>query len=650
MHNPPKTATLLLDLLDEQHTKRSQNLFKKGTFILSWRTKVGSTPFPNVETLVSAAEPCGRLDWRSQPSADSFDYSQKPPEKEGTERTPEYFGSLSELAKTCKYLPLNGYIPGSAIRGLVRDWAMQQSPDIRNTVIDLLGKQDHEKITPGKIEFLDAWPEKDTSLSLDVVNPQEKFQVYHDNDKQPAPHAFYTLGDGLCPVPFALAIRGIPGKATDEDIVIVWQWLTQALAAHGLGGRTASGYGLLESAVSTELPPNPNHQSQRFDFTLYTQGVEGAIQGKNQMELRPSHWRGWLRSWTLRFLLGVMSENNANIILEGLFGTIESTLDGQHRKGCVRVQLLPREAGQPWGELSKQSNNSPDFYVWKGQIQISAPQDILEPILLPIIKIAISVGGVGRGWRRPLHFFIKKTKDGRRTLKFSRGTHLILTKTGELNPYQISLDADQWDSLYIEWSKYVRSKWRKHGKPNNLSAEVFSRETCAIYAVPGPIVEPIDFDGTQSNQGPQQSSNSLAMARAPRPGQRSSNSAAANNEAQRSQTVQWVTTNSIETRGQGMNLIYSTRDSQPPRNYKGNPQLGGKAAGGPKSSFCSWASIRRIDNPNPKIKTQCQEIVCLFMGGVNPKLEPEHVRSQFLHDLAQIPGSAHLFGQQPPTD
>lgn len=650
MHNPPKTATLLLNLLDEQHTKRSQNLFKKGTFTLSWRAKVGSTPFPNVETLVSAAEPCGRLDWRAQPSADSFDYSQRPPEKEGTEKVPEYFGSLSELAKTYKYIPLNGYIPGSAIRGIVRSWAMQQSANIRHTVSDLLGKQNHDKITPGKIEFLDAWPEQGTSLSLDVVNPQEKFQVYHDNEKQPAPHAFYTLGDGSRSVPFTLAIRGIPSKATDEDVDIVWQWLMQALAEHGLGGRTASGYGLLESAATTELPPNPNHQAQRFDFTLYTQGIEGAIQGKNQMELRPSHWRGWLRSWTLRFLLGVMSENNAKIVLEELFGTIESTIDGQHRKGCVRVQLLPKEAGHAWGELSKRSNNSPDFYIWKGQIQISAPQDILESILLPIIKIATSVGGVGRGWRRPLHFFVKETKDGRRTLKFSRGTHLILTRTGDSNPYQLSLDSDQWDSLYTDWCKDVQNKWGKRGKPSNLSAEVFSRKTCAVYAVPGPTEEPIDFDGSRSNQALRQSSNSLAMARPPRPGQRSSNSSAANNNAQRSQTVQWVTFRSSETRGRGMNLIYSTRDSKPSRDYKGNPQLGGKAAGGPKSSFCSWASIRRVDNANPKVKTQCQEIVCLFMGGVDAKLKPEHVRSKFLQDLARIPGSIHLFGQQPPTD
>ncbi|NJM84912.1 MAG: hypothetical protein HC839_01100 [Leptolyngbyaceae cyanobacterium RM2_2_21] len=62
MNNAPKTATLLVDLLAKQHKTRSPHLFRRGTFTLVWRAKVGSTPFPNLETIVSAAEPCGRFD------------------------------------------------------------------------------------------------------------------------------------------------------------------------------------------------------------------------------------------------------------------------------------------------------------------------------------------------------------------------------------------------------------------------------------------------------------------------------------------------------------------------------------------------------------------------------------------------------------
>ncbi|WP_416674381.1 RAMP superfamily CRISPR-associated protein [Egbenema bharatensis] len=660
MNNPPrnkapKTETLLVELLQQQHQDRSPHLFKRGTFTLAWRAKVGSFPFPNLETIVSAAEPCGRFDWRSQNNVDRFQYHLPPPINEKSEAVPEYFGDLNDLVKKHRTLKLNGYIPGSAIRGIVRAWAMQR-PELRREAIRLLGQQVNDQIMPGKIVFLDAWPDQTHPLTIDVVNPQEKFQVYHDNSEQPAPHALYALGDGLTPVPFTVAIRGIPGKASPEAVNTVWGWIEQALAEHGLGGRTASGYGMLESAQDTTSAPDPTHPVQRFDFTLYSQGVEGAI--PRQIELRPSHWRGWLRSWTLRFLLGVMAERNAKVILEGLFGTLESTEDGKHRQGCVRIQLLPRKPGAPWGESSKleESKSSggssskqpnPDFYIWKGQIQMSAPADILESVLLPIVQIAMSVGGVGRGWRRPLHFFMGKDRNGN-SKKYSRGTHLVFSKVGDSHLDELRLNQDQWKALYDRWVEAVRAKWGDRGEPDNLAAEVFSPKTCAVFAVPGPTEEPIDFDGTRSSRGNQQMSRSMAFARGARPGQQQSNPSSSG-EAQRSSVIQWTVTSSEKTRGKGLDLVYKTSESKPPRNYKRNPDVGGKAAaGGSKSSFCSWVSIRRVDVPHPTVETETQEVVCLFLGGQTAQgYHPD--RYQFLRDLGGIEGSQHLFGVPAPA-
>jgi CRISPR-associated protein Cmr6 len=656
MNNAPKTATLLVKLLEEQHQERSPHLFRQGIFTLVWRAKVGSFPFPNLETIVSAGEPCGRFDWRSQDNADHFRYDQDPPANENKENPPKYFGSLSELAKDCRTLPLHGYVPGSAIRGIVQNWAMKQNSISKTEITRLFGEQKGDnEITPGIVEFLDAWPTQPSSLTLDVVNPQERFQVYHDNGEQPAPHALYTFGDGRSPIPFTVAVRGLPGKANRSDIDTVWSWMTKALAQHGLGARTASGYGILESSVTSNSAPDPSHRIQRFDFILYSQGIEGAIQGKGHMELRPSHWRGWLRSWVLRFLLGVMSETNAHIILESLFGTIESTEDAslnrpkkQHRQGCVRVQLLPKKTGQPWGELSKDDKNTPDFYIWQGQVQISAPVDILEKILLPIVKFAASVGGVGRGWRRPLHFFVKKAKDSDHQLKFSRGTQLVLTKIDDSKPYQIPPEQGQWDSLYTELADAVRAKWGNRGTPSNLNAEVFSPKTCSIYMVPGPTKDPIDFDSTRSKQRTQKTSSSMALARGARPGQQRSN-LLTSTETQRSQTIQWITSSSVKTRGAGMNLIYSTLESNPSRNYKGNREVGGQAArGGSKSSFCSWVSIRRINKSLAVENTECQEIVCLFLGQKGSEgYHPD--RYQFLIDLENIEDSRYLFGVRAPS-
>ncbi|MGY2711863.1 hypothetical protein ACVWWZ_002593 [Thermostichus sp. OS-CIW-39] len=131
------TGPRLIKLLAEQHQKRSSNLFRQGTFTLRWRAKVGSYPHPDVETLVSAGEPCGP--W--QP-------------KRGR---PEDKRNVGENWELMPDLPLNGYIPGSSIRGIVRAWAKQQ-PERIPKMEALLGFQKETVISAGKIQFLDAWP------------------------------------------------------------------------------------------------------------------------------------------------------------------------------------------------------------------------------------------------------------------------------------------------------------------------------------------------------------------------------------------------------------------------------------------------------------------------------------------------------------
>lgn len=570
------TGIQLVNLLEKQHQKRSQSgLFKKDTFTIQWRAKVGSFPHPDVETIVSAGEPCGA--WRP------------------THGQPGDKRNVSENWEQLRFLPLNGYIPGASIRGLVRAWATKR-PEILPRMCELLGYQENDKISAGKIEFLDAWPETATKLTLDIVNPQQDFQVYHQG--QCTPLSLYTLGNGKDTIPVIVAIRGIPGKATDEEVTEVWDWVQQALGLYGVGGRTASGYGSLKLPNSTQkLTPDPDYAVKQFEFSLYSQGSAGPhIQ---TMELRPSHWRGWLRSWLMRFFLGVMPENLAKLTVSELMGDI-NTGDGNSRKGCVRLQIIQCNT------QGDRSENQPNFYLWKGKLQISAPQDILNKIILPIIRFAVMVGGVGRGWRRPLHIFCMNNGH-----EAARGTNLILThkskdkNTGELKSknFGLPIKPDAWNQEYNTWLIAVRNHWQDRVLTNNrnIKAEVFSPTTCAIYVVPGPDMNPIDI-----------------------------------------KSLEWEDVDAVDTRGDGMDLIYHQNH---PQNYKRNPDLGGNAAGG-GNAHCSWASIKRVNIPNPEKETDCQEIVCLFMGGETPNAN--HVRSRFLRDLGNRQGSIHLFGVQPP--
>lgn len=584
----------LIQLLQKQHQARgNSDLFQIGTFTIQWRAKVGSFPHPDGETIVSAGEPCGA--WR--------------PSQGRPEGKRDVGKNLQELPT----LPLNGYIPGSGIRGLVRAWAKQR-PEIQQRMRELLGYQQDNTISAGKIEFLDAWPKEPTKLILDIVNPQEPFQVFHEG--QSTPLSFYALGDGENAIELTVAIRGIPGKANAAEVAEVWGWVQQALTLYGVGSRTASGYGAIASPDISKPTLDPDYASKTFDFTLYSQGCYGADSPRpghsGEVELRPSHWRGWLRSWVLRFLLGVMSETNAKKTLGELLGTLVDGDDNKSSKGCVRIQITK---GQIWGEIS---NNQPYFYTWKGKLQISAPKDILSKIILPVIRFAVMVGGVGRGWRRPLHIFnmeIKDKKTGKiRERPSSRGTHLILThqvknsKTNEPETkiFSLVVDKNSWNTAYQDWLDAVRSQWFNRvilGSNQQQAWEVFSPTTCAVYVVPGPDTNPVS----------------------------------AKNK------IEWKKTNGEETRGDGMYLIYK---ETPPRNYKRNPDLGGNAASG-DNAHCSWASIKRVNIPNKEEETECQEIVCLFMGGQQP--DSNHVRSRFLKDLVKFSGSVHLFGVEPPS-
>lgn len=599
-------AHRLTELLQKQHQQRNQSdLFRQGEFTIQWRAKVGSFPHPDGETIISAGEPCGA--WKTNQQQPRYE---KIPQGKGKERT-KY--PLEQYSDEIPQLPLNGYVPGSSIRGIVREWA-KQNPDIDSDSINsLLGYQDREnnQIYPGKIIFLDAYPQKPTPLNIDIVNPQEKFQVYHDTKKQSNPCPLYTFGDGKKQISVIVAIQGISKRANEDDVNTVWSWLEQALAFYGVGSRTASGYGSLrpKEKVTPKLPQG--YKKKIFKFTLYGQGC-GGVDTRENTELRPSHWRGWLRSWALRFFLGVMSEENAEKTVGELFGAIELPTEPKQIKGCVRLKMIK---GKIWGEKSE---DEPHFYTWKGQIQISAPQDILNKIILPIIKFAVSIGGVGRGWRRPLHIFTMN--NGREA---ARGTHLTLThkikdsKTNKLKScyYRISpKNPKLWRDTYQKWCDAVRTvkineeEWNTRFVTHanrNLEAEVFSPYTCAIYAVPDPIKEPINADYlTWENSKPSKNRRE-------------------------------------STRGQGMILIYK-------EDYKRKIEVGGDATGG--NSYCSWVSIKRINTPHPDIVTDCQEIVCLFLGGTNPN--SQGLRAKFLRDLHNtklddIKVAIHLFGVKP---
>jgi CRISPR-associated protein Cmr6 len=583
------SGTKLLAALERQHQRRSTpDLFKSGEFTLRGRSKVGSAPHPDTETIVAAGEPCGawhtkevkkREKDRSGQWQDKY-YESRPEDKRNV--------GDNNQAQVWPELPLYGYIPAASIRGVVRAWAMKHSGKLGADVQRLLGYQTDTEIFPGKIEFLDAFPVEPTKLSLDIVNPQQSFQVFHEG--QSTPLSMYSLGSTSGQsIAIHIGIRGT-AQAQAADVAQVWEWVQQALNLQGLGGRRAAGYGVIAPPkgyqATAGLPGLPDgYVSKRLKFNLYSQGNAGPDMEKP--ELRPAHWRGWLRSWLLRFFLGVMSVKDAQYTVAELLGTLEDSPDGASRQGIVSLQMT---AGQPWGKQSD-SDRFQRFYLWQGSIKLSAPKNIMQDILLPIIRLAVQVGGVGKGWRRPLHRFTMN--NGKEA---ARGCQVIITEQRKMKgsdqpkdvPLRTPLKHDDWQQVYDQWQAAVKQQWpdRYQPKLKPANAEVFSPQTCAVYVVPGPDSSPIDTEDLVWEQG-----------------------------------------KTSETHGAGMKLIY-----QPI--YKRQPTVGGNAGQG--DAHCSWVSIKRLESSQ-----DFQEVVCLFLGAGDP------LRSRFLADLDKIEGAQHIFGKKP---
>jgi CRISPR-associated protein Cmr6 len=560
MSRIPYNGPLLLELLAKQQKERAKNnpeldLFRSGAFIIDWRAKVGSFPSPDVETIISAGEPCGS--WKKVKVTRSTRNQAGQWQNNEFESRPEDKRTVEDNFQALRQLPLNGYIPGASIRGIVRSWVNKRQ-HLRERLQELLGKQEDNEITSGRIEFLDAFPKEPTPLVLDVVNPQQDFQVFHE--KQSKPLSLYTLGDGTSDIELVVAIRGIPGKAKPDDVNTVWQWLLHALVSQGIGSRTASGYGMINAMdlePDTELWAFPSgYASNILTFQLLSQGNSGP-NPKGYDELRPSHWRGWLRSWVLRFLLGVMSENNAKLTLGDLLGSINDDSGNIQQKGCIQTRIINHNYDL-WGEAiySPQFNDVPEFYQWEGELEIIAPRDVLDQIIIPIVSFVTMIGGVGRGWRRPLHQFLNNDR------KFARGSQLSIKSNG--GSLDLPLNIEHWKNMYQGWKEAVITRWpTRFNETSNVNAEVFSPQSCAVYLMPKLGLNPINTEN-----------------------------------------LTWTTDRPMETRGAGVGLVYNPR-------YKRQRDVGGNAAGGGNSS-CSWVSIAR-----KKVGDDYREVVCLFMGSDN---------------------------------
>jgi CRISPR-associated protein Cmr6 len=155
------------------------------------------------------------------------------------------------------------YLPGSAVKGLIRAWIDPASgwaevgPDpgdrsrIAEDIARLFGAPERGV---GSIVVFDALPVKPPSVELDIMNVHHK-RYYQGGGDPPSDYEdpsiiyFLTVATGQ-EFEFAFAPRSrpqerIPAQA-DVDVKRAFALLAEALAVLGAGAKTASGYGRFE--------------------------------------------------------------------------------------------------------------------------------------------------------------------------------------------------------------------------------------------------------------------------------------------------------------------------------------------------------------------------------------------------------------------
>lgn len=290
--------------------------------------------------------------------------------------------SALENAGICLH-PLYGftYLPGTGLKGLARAYAetvwvpAQKDPAAAwRRVERIFGwaphSDDHKRWKPkaavdpaedaasGSIVFHDGWPTTWPIPRVDITNShhphyyqEEKVQGPGDWDK-PIPVYFLSLRPRQ---EFSFAVAKRRTDVPDDDLAQARDWLVTAMAAMGVGAKTASGYGAVQPAEGSPAAI-PGTSFEATVELVSPAFLAGALQRPDDCELRPATLRGLLRWWwrtlhagyvdvpTLRKLEGaVWGDTNAGGALRVTVEALEVDAPSPYDEQALFQRLPPRD-------------------------------------------------------------------------------------------------------------------------------------------------------------------------------------------------------------------------------------------------------------------------------------------------------------------
>jgi len=163
------------------------------------------------------------------------------------------------------------YVPGSAIKGVIRNWVIynyfhneeeyKKGGALSNLGFCKIFGSPKESILGehvGSVCFFDAFPKEKPKITPDIINPHYNPYYLDDTGKTPPadyhnPEPVFFLTVHKTPFEFIFGIKAkknkpvkINGSEANTPLEWVEKWLMGALSQHGIGAKTAVGYGYME--------------------------------------------------------------------------------------------------------------------------------------------------------------------------------------------------------------------------------------------------------------------------------------------------------------------------------------------------------------------------------------------------------------------
>lgn len=151
------------------------------------------------------------------------------------------------------------YIPGSSVKGIARIGAKWEDADDTN-MRAVFGNEPGvgEGFVKGQVAFMAAVPAETPRVVVDIVNCHHG-EYYRSDDpnaraldnESPVPNFFLAVERDA---PFLFQIRALPcaGEDAEHLLNLAERWLVAGLTLHGIGGKTAAGYGWFEEDPNLE--------------------------------------------------------------------------------------------------------------------------------------------------------------------------------------------------------------------------------------------------------------------------------------------------------------------------------------------------------------------------------------------------------------